>query len=761
MNFCDAHNMAKLNGKKLINDVKMAFEKEGTKMVEEIRRAETTVKVSVDGVYGTLAEVLPKKLQKSPNLQTYVAVTNLLHAINRKMETGPAKDAIAKLLNRDTVARGVTATVMPSDLVESPGHAHQQFNQQVQHVRPAVLTRRRRRRSLHLTQRQLLNIFRATIAAILAMNLLRRRDAPLPPLLFNAGIDAPPAAPYNTQTAFTPPLADNSNSTSAEDYTSATGFMATLKAFFLYFFAICIPWQFCFFASDVTALPVDCAERWFPGAESFVCVCNSSYCDRPAADDDDDVQWHWHGGGGGDDGTTALVFMSDADKFRLHRQFVPILHGVEEEQQIGRREEKDIWLSIRVNASVQFQTVLGFGGAFTDSATYNLNSLSGPTRAALQRAYFDKNIVPMGATDFSVRDYSYCDTPDDLSLSTFALAKEDVEWKLPNIRSANALSGGGLRLFATPWSAPGWMKTNGQMVGAGTLKGALDGPYYKAFANYFKRFFEAYQSHGNVTFWGLTLTNEPLHGQRPGMSMNSTTQREWANKVLAPTLQQSPISKNIFGNWKNRSANAVAGLGVHWYSPPGYPYDVLSQVHALYPNKFLLATEACAGAMERAEHAGPSMGNWTRALQYGHDIIQDLRNWAVGWVDWNICLDTVGGPSWAQNFVDSPVIVNASADEFYKQPMFYAMAHFSRFINPNSVRIGADFVGNSSARHAQSNAVEFVAFRSPSDCCGGRRVLALISKVNRTTKVKVLEGKRKVIRLEIPPKGIVTVLWGK
>uniref|UniRef100_A0A914I488 Uncharacterized protein n=1 Tax=Globodera rostochiensis TaxID=31243 RepID=A0A914I488_GLORO len=209
MNFCDAHNMAKLNGKKLINNVKMAFEKEGTKMVEEMRRAEITVKVSVDGVYGTLAEVLSKKHPKSPNLRTYVAVTNLLHTINRKMEVGTAKDAIAKLLNRDTVTREGTATVMPSDLIElimtlwhfvyqnekkesaiqnqpfdvdrandaqlfrPPGHAHQQFDQQVQHVRHAVLARRRRRRSLHLTRRQLLNIFRATIAAILAMNLLR------------------------------------------------------------------------------------------------------------------------------------------------------------------------------------------------------------------------------------------------------------------------------------------------------------------------------------------------------------------------------------------------------------------------------------------------------------------------------------------------------------------------------------------------------------------------------------------------------------
>ncbi|KAL3094317.1 hypothetical protein niasHS_004073 [Heterodera schachtii] len=528
------------------------------------------------------------------------------------------------------------------------------------------------------------------------------------------------------------------------------------------------------FCSIVTASS-DCAARRFAGAESFVCVCNASHCDWPAVEDEMDDGGEgggWHGQRKNDQklggNKTAVVFVSDPDKFRLHRQFLPILNeakGKKRKQSDGKWE-KGHWLSVRVNASARFQSLLGFGGAFTDSATFNMDALSGPTRATLLKAYFDRNIgirysvgrVPMGATDFSVRQYSYCDTPGDLNLSTFALAKEDLEWKLPIIRSAITLNGGQLRLFATPWSAPGWMKTNGRMIGAGTLKGALDGPYFRAFANYFKRFFEEYQRSANVTFWGLTLTNEPLHGQRPGMSMNSSVQRDWANKILAPLLQQSPISKNIFGQW-NESKNAIAGLGVHWYSPPEYPYDILSKVHTLFPDKFLLATEACAGAMERAEHAGPSLGNWTRAQQYGHDIIQDLRNWAIGWVDWNICLDTVGGPSWAQNFVDSPVIVNAKADEFYKQPTFYVMAHFSRFIPPGSVRIGADFVGTRPGRHAaQLNGIEFVAFLRPSS----RRVLVLLSRLNRSTKVEVIEEKRRrVIRVRIPPKGIVTVIWYK
>jgi len=53
-----------------------------------------------------------------------------------------------------------------------------------------------------------------------------------------------------------------------------------------------------------------------------------------------------------------------------------------------------------------------------------------------------------------------------------------------------------------------------------------------------------------------------------------------------------------------------------------------------------------------------------------------LNNWAVGWVDWNMVLDMEGGPNWVENFVDSPIIVNAKNDEFYKQPTFYHLGHF-------------------------------------------------------------------------------------
>ncbi len=147
----------------------------------------------------------------------------------------------------------------------------------------------------------------------------------------------------------------------------------------------------------------------------------------------------------------------------------------------------------------------------------------------------------------------------------------------------------------------------------------------------------------------------------------------------------------------------VAGIAVHWYSQQ-INFSVLTDAYRqyLYPDKFILATEvifisnnqifkwilqACDGWLPPQ---GPNLGDWSRGEHYSHDIInvcrlwavkiwklfKDINNFASGWTDWNIVLDMAGGPNWVNNVVDSPIIVNASANEFYKQPMFYALGHF-------------------------------------------------------------------------------------
>ena len=149
----------------------------------------------------------------------------------------------------------------------------------------------------------------------------------------------------------------------------------------------------------------------------------------------------------------------------------------------------------------------------------------------------------------------------------------------------------------------------------------------------------------------------------------------------------------------------VDGWAVHWYTDfLGLP-GVLDYVHDQYPDKFILFTEACTGA-NPWDFQKVLLGSWERGQEYINDILTNLNHWSTGWVDWNlgkeaftlicvplsynmslVALDMNGGPNWAYNFVDSPIIVNADKDEFYKNPMYYGLAHFSKFLPEETFRI--------------------------------------------------------------------------
>ncbi|VDK28999.1 unnamed protein product [Gongylonema pulchrum] len=197
------------------------------------------------------------------------------------------------------------------------------------------------------------------------------------------------------------------------------------------------------------------------------------------------------------------------------------------------------------------------------------------------------------------------------------------------------------------------------------------------------------------------------------------------------------------------AAQYISGIAVHWYAD-FVPASQLAETHNRHPDKFILATEACNGA-EPLEHS-PLLGDWSRGDNYAHDIIEDLSNWVTGWTDWNLCLDLKGGPNLAKNYVDAPIIVNATADEFYKQPMFYVLGHFSKFIRPGSVRIGLHF-------YSKPISYEGVAFSTPTL----QRVLVLL---NRRTKPMAFSVEDeaipgKALRIHMEPRSIATIVWNK
>ncbi|EPB78357.1 O-Glycosyl hydrolase family 30 [Ancylostoma ceylanicum] len=494
-----------------------------------------------------------------------------------------------------------------------------------------------------------------------------------------------------------------------------------------------------------------CVQKVYKSTDhNIVCVCNGTYCD-----DIEPVTKIARG--------KAVVYVSSLAGKRFQKSTIPV-----------SGDTKTATVEVSVDARQEFQSIIGFGGAFTDSVGINLNSLKESTRQKLLEAYFGKNgigynlgRVPIASTDFSTREYSYADVEGDMKMTGFSLTDEDFDYKIPYILTAMNLTGGKIRLFASPWSAPGWMKTNGRMKGGGTLKGKVNGPYYQSYATYLVRFFEEYAKNG-IPFWGMTLQNEPTSGALPfygwqTMLLTATMERDFVKGILGPLFKSNSATKNLkvialddnrlsLPRWADiifndpEATKYVDGIGVHWYLNFLMPAKVFTTTHNRHPDKFLLATEACAGST--LIH-GPVMGDWYRAEEYAEDIITDLNNFVAGWTDWNICLDEQGGPNWVSNFVDSPIIVNASADEFYKQPMFYAMGHFSKFIKMDAVGIATKVEGK---QGLIATAVDYE----------GRRTLVLLNQRDSSEEVQINDlatGHHLYLTLE--RRSIATVLWDK
>ncbi|KAL0125251.1 hypothetical protein PUN28_004409 [Cardiocondyla obscurior] len=216
-------------------------------------------------------------------------------------------------------------------------------------------------------------------------------------------------------------------------------------------------------------------------------------------------------------------------------------------------------------------------------------------------------------------------------------------------------------------------------------------------SNHLIRYFEVYRRNG-LEFWGVTTQNEPENYKYIPQSVNLNGMRwtpeeesDWIVEYLAPTLKKNNFGnikiltlddnrmslpdwpKTVFSNKKAR--DIIFGIAVHFYFDATVGPNVLDEVKELFPEKTLLYTEAALGVFQEKPVI---LGSWKRGELYAHNIIENLSHWVSSWVDWNIALNTDGGPNWIGNNVDSTIIVNSTADEFYKQPMFYSIGHFSK-----------------------------------------------------------------------------------
>ena len=371
-----------------------------------------------------------------------------------------------------------------------------------------------------------------------------------------------------------------------------------------------------------------------------------------------------------------------------------------------------------------FQTITGFGGSFTESSAYLLNRLSKKNRAIILDAYFSKKGANYSLTrthisscDFSLSNYTYAPIADDLELNHFDV-KEDEADLIPMIKDAMTISEDGFKIIASPWTAPPWMKDNNKYVG-----GKLLPEHYSTFALFFSKYLDAYKAEG-IDIWGLTPVNEP-HGNGnnwESMHFSPDEETDFVQNHLGPTLEANGNgATKIFGYDQNRaglkewvdsmfkdeaSSKYFDGTAIHWYeSTFDYFPEALQYAHEKAPNKYLIETEGCVDSeipkwQDDKWYWSKEATDWgydwrepakkylhpkyAPVNRYARDIIGCLNNWVDGWVDWNMVLDRQGGPNWFENWCVAPVIVDPDNDEVYFTPLYYTMAHFSKYIRPGA-----------------------------------------------------------------------------
>jgi len=388
----------------------------------------------------------------------------------------------------------------------------------------------------------------------------------------------------------------------------------------------------------------------------------------------------------------------------------------------------DSTIKVSILPEQTFQVITGFGGSFTEATASLLNKLSNEKRKEVIEAYFGETgskysltRTHINSSDFSLGNYSYAPVKDDMMLKNFSV-NEDKDDIIPMIKDAMAVSKDGFKILSSPWTAPPWMKDNNSWKG-----GKLLPKYYDTWALFFSKYITAYKEEG-IDIWGLTVENEPLGNDSNWESMHFTAQEmtDFVKKHLGPKLEADEHSVKVLGYDQNRdgelkrwvdvmyadeeSSKYFDGTAVHWYAST-YDYfpDALQYAKSKAPNKHLIQSEACVDAQvprwkDDAYYWSKEAKDWgwdwapadqkylhpkyVPVFRYARDMIGCLNNEVDGWIDWNMVLDRQGGPNWAKNWCIAPVIVDPDQDEVYYTPLYYTIAHFSKFIRPGAVRIG-------------------------------------------------------------------------
>lgn len=358
---------------------------------------------------------------------------------------------------------------------------------------------------------------------------------------------------------------------------------------------------------------------------------------------------------------------------------------------------------LTINPATKYQEMDGFGYTLTGGSALHISKMTAPARATLLKELFgtgEKSIgvsylrISVGGSDLDELLFSYNDLPagqTDEKLEKFDLGY-DKKYLIPVLKEILGVNPK-IKILASPWSPPVWMKDNGDTKG-----GSLKPEFYTVYANYLVKYIQEMKKSG-IIIDALTVQNEPLHpGNNPSLLMPADAQKVFVRDHLGAAFSKNNIQTKIIIYDHNadrpdypisilddaEAAQYIDGSAFHLY---GGTVDAISKVHEAHPNKNLYFTEQWVGAP----------GNFKKEFDWHIEnlIIGAPRNWCKTVLEWNLAADPQQDPHTDRGGCDRCLgAITIDGDNVTREPAYYIIAQASKFVRPGSVRIESNMPQN-------------------------------------------------------------------
>jgi glucosylceramidase len=435
---------------------------------------------------------------------------------------------------------------------------------------------------------------------------------------------------------------------------------------------------------------------------------------------------------------TVTPFITSGDQTRLLQQQSTVSFGTNS----GTNPS-----TITINAGTTYQTMDGFGYTLTEGSCEVISAMAATQQNQLLNDLYNPVTglnasvvrISIAASDLSSSSYSYNETSGDVNMNNFSLNGPDLTYLIPIIKKIKLINPN-IKILATPWSAPRWMKTNNSWIG-----GSLQTQYYAAYARYFVKYFAAMQAQG-ISIWGITPQNEPENPHNePSMLMNSTEQKNFINQQLGPQMAAAGygnIKIIAFDHNCDNTAYPIDVLNNSSYVDGAAFHLYLGNISAMSTvrnatNKNVYFTEQYTGS------GGSFSGDFGWHMQ--NVVIGSTNNWSKTVLEWNAANNPSLGPRTPGgcNTCLGAVTVNNSTS-YTKNVAYYIIGQISKFVKPGAVRISSS---------STNGTIQTVGFRNPD----GSIALVVYNSGSANT-IKVVSGSS-AFNYTVPASSAVTFNW--